>query len=155
MNEKADRTLSHILRNLPPRPAPATLESRVLQQLQHRRALAWWWHGFAHWPAAARAGFITTCIVLIGASLPDTGWSMLRTGVLQRVLSWAMSWAYPAAGAIASTTAVSTRIVHAVPADWLYAILAMGAALYAALFGLGLAAYRTLYLSSPPRQEIR
>jgi len=155
MKEKADRTLAHVLRNLPLRPAPAQLESRVLQQLDRRRTLAWWRRGFAHWPAPARAGFIAACIVLIGASLLDTPWYTLGTGVWQRAFSWALSWAYPAVGAVASTTTVSTRIVHALPANWLYAILAIAAALYAALFGLGVAAYRTLYLPSPPRQVIR
>jgi hypothetical protein len=37
MNEQADRTLRQLLRNLPERPAPAGLESRVLQQLERRR----------------------------------------------------------------------------------------------------------------------
>jgi len=155
MKENADRTLTRVLRSLPARPAPARLESRVLQQLERRRAIAWWRLGFAHWPAAARAGFITTCIVLIGASLLDTRWSALGAGVWQRAFSWAQSRAYPAVGAIVSTTAVSTRIVHTLPANWLYALLAIGAALYAVLFGLGVAAYRTLYLSPPPRQVNR
>jgi hypothetical protein len=96
-----------------------------------------------------------TCIMLIGASLLDTRWSTLSSGVWQRAFSWALSWTYPAVGAIVSTTAVSTHIVHTLPANWLYALLAIGAALYAALFGLGVAAYRTLYLSPSPRQVLR
>jgi hypothetical protein len=39
-------------------------------------------------------------------------------------------------------------LVRAVPPDWLYGAMAAGAVLYAALFGLGAAAYRTLYLDS-------
>jgi hypothetical protein len=155
MKETADRSLTQLLRNLPLRPAPASLESRVLHQLERRRALAWWRRGFAHWSTATRAVFITTCGVLICASLLDTRWSTLGTGVWQRAFSWALSWAYPAELAIASTTAVSTRIVHSLPVNWLYAILATAAALYAALFGLGVAAYRTLYLSPHPGQVIR
>lgn len=155
MKEKADRTLTELLRNLPPRPAPARLESRVLQLLERRRTLAWWRRGFAHWPAVVRAGFITTCVALVGASLLDTRWSTLGTGARQRAISWALSCAYPAMDAIASTTAVSTWIVHALPANWLYVILAIAAALYVTLFGLGVAAYRTLYLSPSPRQVIR
>jgi hypothetical protein len=155
MNEQADRTLRQLLRNLPERPAPAGLESRVLQQLERRRGHAWWRRGFAHWPVAARAGFITTCAVLIGVSLLDTRWSTLGTGVWRRAFGSVLSWAYPAEVAIASTTAVSTRIAHTLPLSWLYALLAMAAALYAVLFGLGIAAYRTLYLSPHPRQVIR
>ena len=155
MKENADPTLTRVLRSLPARLAPASLESRVLQQLERRRALGSWRLGFAHWPVAARAAFITTCIVLIGASLLDTRWSTLGAGVWRQAFSWAASWAYPAVGAIVSTTAVSTRIVDTLPANWLYALLAIGAALYVALFGLGVAAYRTLYLSPSTPQVIR
>ena len=155
MNEEPLETLNHALRNLPPRPAPAGLESRVLQQLELRRSHGWWRRGFAHWPAVARAGFIATCMVLIGASLLAARWSSLGIGIGRQAFDWALSSAYPAVGAIAWTTVVSTRIVHALPANWLYAILAIAAALYVALFGLGVAAYRTLYLSPPSRQVIR
>jgi hypothetical protein len=155
MSEKADGTLNHVLRNLPPRPAPAGLESRVLQQLERRRTLGWWQRGFSHWPAVARASFISICMVLIGASLLDSRWSTLGADVWRQAFGWALSSAYPALGAIASTTAVSTRIAHTLPANWLYAILAIAAALYMVLFGLSVAAYRTLYLSPPPHQVIR
>jgi len=154
MNEK-DGTLNQLLRNLPLRPAPAGLESRVLQQLERRLTLAWWQRGFSHWPAAARAGFITTCMLLIGTSLLETRWSTLGAGVWRQAFGWALSSAHPAVGTIASTAAVSQRIAHALPANWLYAILVIAAALYATLFGLGVAAYRTLYLSPSPRREIR
>lgn len=155
MKETADQALTRLLRSIPPRQAPAMLEVRILRQLERCRAVAWWRRGFAHWPAAARAGFIATCIVLIGASLLDTRWSMLGPSVWRRAFGWALTWADPAVGAIVSTTEVSMRILHTLPASWLYAILAIAAVLYAALFGLGVAAYRTLYLSPSPRQVIR
>ena len=43
---------------------------------------------------------------------------------------------------------LAAALARAVPADWVYGGLALSAALYAALFGLGVAAYRTLYLDS-------
>jgi hypothetical protein len=43
-------------------------------------------------------------------------------------------------------------LVRAVPPTWLYEGAAVGAVLYALLFGLGAAAYRTLYLKAPKWQ---
>jgi hypothetical protein len=41
---------------------------------------------------------------------------------------------------------VAALLAGAIPAAWLYGSLTAGALLYAALFGLGAAAYRILYL---------
>jgi uncharacterized membrane protein YcfT len=41
---------------------------------------------------------------------------------------------------------LAALIARAVPTIWLYEGMAIGAVLYAALFGLGAALYRTLYL---------
>jgi hypothetical protein len=42
---------------------------------------------------------------------------------------------------------LNAALVRVVPLEWLYGAMAGGAILYAALFGLGAAAYRTLYLN--------
>lgn len=148
-NDRADRALTRLVQNLPLRPAPATLESRVMQRLQGQRTIAWWRRGFAHWPATARVLFVGTCMAIMGLSLLDTRWSMLGEGVLQRAFRVTLSWTYPAAGAIAPAFDMGGWIAHALSSSWFYTLAAVAALLYAALFGLGIAAYRTLYFSPP------
>jgi hypothetical protein len=135
---KNEQALNRVLRDLPLRSAPATLEARVILQLERRRTITWWQRGFTHWPAAARVSFIGTCVAVIGASLADTRWSTL-------------SWTYPAVGVIASAADVEVWISRSLSSNWFYAFAATAALLYATLFGLGIAAYRTLYLS--PSQD--
>ena len=77
-----------------------------------------------------------------GALLIDIAQSLPASGV--RWLPWGRS-AAALAGAIAQLAAALAR---AVPITWVYDGLAVSAVLYAALFGLGIAAYRTLYRGS-------
>lgn len=160
MTEPADRErqlarlFERTLRDLPLRRAPATLEARVLGELQRRASLPWWRRSFPHWPALARAGFGLGSAVLIagilagGALLIDTLQSLPASG--GRWLAWARSGA-ALAGAVAQLAAALAR---AVPQSWVYDGLALSAVLYAALFGLGIAGYRTLYRSSALPGEI-
>src|SRR4051794_8580369 len=55
---KLERLIHRTLRDLPSRHAPRSLEQRVLAEIERRAALPWWRKSFAHWPVAARAGFI-------------------------------------------------------------------------------------------------
>jgi len=139
VDDKAEHALTRAVQNLPLRRAPADLEARVLQQLERRLSGDGWRRGFTHWPAAARAGFVAICISLVGATLVDSRWS---------------SWAYLAVGSIASAADLLTHIASAFPQRWLFTIASVAAAMYAVLFALGAVAYRTLYLSPPPRQVI-
>jgi len=45
-------------------------------------------------------------------------------------------------------------LMRIVPPDWVYEGLAASVVLYAALFGLGIAAYRTLYLDPNSQSEL-
>lgn len=154
VDDKAEHALSRALQSLPLRRAPADLEARVLHQLERRRGRDSWRRGFTHWPVAARAGFISICISLVSATLVDYRWSTLGGGALQRAFGGALSWTYVAVGSIASATDLLTRIASTLPERWLFTIATAAAALYALLFGLGAVAFRTLYLSPPPRQVI-
>ena len=142
------RLFERTLRDVPLRRAPSTLEARVLSELRRRASLPWWRRSFSHWPALARAGFGVGSAVLIagvfagGALLIDIAQSLPASGV--RWLPWGRS-AAALAGAIAQLAAALAR---AVPITWVYDGLAVSAVLYAALFGLGIAAYRTLYRGS-------
>jgi hypothetical protein len=150
-----EQALNHVLQNLPLRQTPASFEARVLQQLEQRWNRDWWRRGFAHWPAAARVAFVSLCISLVSATLMDTLWSTLGADALHRAFGRALSWTYLAVGAVASATDLWTRVASALPENWRFTIVAVAAVLYAALFGLGAIAYRTLFLSPSPRQVIR
>lgn len=139
VDDKAEHALTRVVQNLPLRRAPADLEARVLQHLERRGSRDWWRRGFTHWPVAARAGFVAICISLVSTTLVDPRWS---------------SWAYLAVGFIASAADLLKHIASAVPERWLFTIAAVAAAMYGVLFALGAIAYRTLYLSPPPRQVI-
>jgi hypothetical protein len=147
------RLFERTLRDLPLRRAPATLEARVLFELRRRASLPWWRRSFSHWPALARAGFGLGSAVLIawifaaGVVLIDIVQSLPVPG--ERWLPWGRS-AAALGGVVAQLAAALAR---AVPLSWVYDGLAVSAALYAALFGLGIAGYRTLYRSSAPPRE--
>jgi len=137
--ENDRRMLRRLLRDLPPRRAPATLESRVLRELERRAALAWWRRGFAHWPLAARASFVVLCGALIGITLlGGSSWTPPDAAA-------ALSWSHPALAALGSVGSAGGWIVRLLPDGWLVGMGAAMAALYAILFGLGAAAYSTLY----------
>lgn len=146
--ESADASrerLDRMLHGLPPRRAPATLESRVVEELQRRAALPWWRRGFGHWPAAARSAFVALCVTIIGVSLLGDVGGLLRTRAAHEALALASSWIHPAAAALASMLEVEWLLWHLIPPAVAYAFLAAAALLYAALFGLGATAYRALH----------
>jgi hypothetical protein len=58
-----------------------------------------------------------------------------------------LPWARSALTLVDVARELDAALVRAIPLDWLYGVLAAGTLLYAALFGLGAAAYRTLYLN--------
>ena len=119
--QELERLLHRTLRAVPLRRAPQTLESRVLGELQRRAAMPWWRRSFVHWPQVARAAFVLLCVAMAAAVVGATAAVVGATG------EWAAS------------------LARAVPPEWIYDGLAVSGLLYTALFGLGIAAYRTLY----------
>jgi len=147
-DQKLERLLDAALRELPLRRAPLSLESRVLGEIERREARPWWRLSFAHWPELARAGFVLACGGLIWLSTFMGIWPARIPGALQDPVALTVTWAREAAaftGALGELVAALTR---AIPPIWLSGGLAVSAVLYSVLFGLGIAAYRTLYLNS-------
>lgn len=143
----AEKTVNRILRDLPDRSAPASLEARVFGELQRRHA-ALWQRGFTYWPLAMRIAFVAICGVLVTLTLLDIPWPAAGLQRVEAIGDWSSFWASPAVTAITLLGQLAARIVDAVPPAWLYGLMAVGALLYATLFGLGAVAYRALYLSS-------
>jgi hypothetical protein len=143
-----ERLFNRTLNELPPRRAPPTLESRVIGELDRRAALAWWRRSFAYWPRAARAVFVAICGGLIGLAFLGGAWVTAGLRLLQDSGALSMPWLHQAAAVAGFAGELTSWLAIAVPPVWLYDGVAVSALLYAALFGLGVAAYRTLYLDS-------
>jgi hypothetical protein len=141
-DDPLERLLDRTLHELPLRRAPLTLESRVIGELERRAALPWWRRSFAHWPLLARAGLLVIC-GLVGLALVGGATAIADVRSL--------SWARQVGALVASGGNLAALLAHTAPPTWLYAGIAVCALLYAVLFGLGAAMYRTLYLQPTGR----
>jgi hypothetical protein len=145
-DEMLEQLLDRALHDLPLRRAPDTLESRVLAELQHRAALPWWRRNFTHWPLPARLGFLVICIALIGLALAGGATALESVRALNDSGVLSLSWVREALVLMASAGNLMALLTRAVPPGLLYGGIAVCAALYGILFGLGAAVYRALYL---------
>lgn len=145
--EQLEQLVHRELRALPPRRAPRSLELRVMAALEQQAAVAWYHKSWSHWPAAVRAAFLAFATAVTGGVLAafylmargvDTGALVASAGArfgLFAKLYHAGVW----------TVEFTANAVGGIPPLWLYGGAALVAALYATFFGLGAAAYRTLY----------
>lgn len=143
---KLERVLHQTLSGLPPRRAPGTLETRVADELARRASLPWWRASFASWPAAARVMFVLVCAALVAVTILGGLSAYLGDRSFDEASAVLLSWAHPFLTVISSAGGLVALLVHVIPPVWLYGTLGVGAFLYVTLFGLGAAAYRTLYL---------
>jgi hypothetical protein len=144
--QKLERALTQALQGLPLRRAPSTLELRVVDELERRAALPWWRVSFTHWPAAPRVAFVAVCIALVAATILGGVFAFAGDRSFDQAAALVLSWVQPFLAVMSSAGGVATLLVRVIPPLWLYGGLALGIVLYVALFGLGAAAYRTLYL---------
>ena len=61
-----------------------------------------------------------------------------------------MAWFQPVTDLVGAFANTCGAILHSIPPLWFYGGVAAVAAMYVALFGLGAAAYRTLYAGRNP-----
>lgn len=145
--EQIERLVHRELRSLPPRRAPRTLEARVLAALEHQAAVAWYHKSWSYWPAAVRVAFLAVATGVSGAVM--TAFYLMFTGAetsafvaqVGAQLGF-LTKIYHTAGWIVEFV---VNVFSNIPSLWLYGGAALVAALYATLFGLGAAVYRTLY----------
>jgi hypothetical protein len=147
--QKIEQVLNRALKGLPPLRAPATLESRVVNELARRASLPWWRVSFANWPVAARVGFVLICAALVAATFLGGVSAYLGDRPLSEVSALVLGWLHPLLAVMSSAGGLASLLLRVIPPLWLYGTLGFGILLYVALFGLGAAAYRTLYLRSP------
>jgi hypothetical protein len=154
--ERAQEALVHrALRELPLRRAPARLEYRVLQELGRRSALPWWRGSFMRWPRTVQAAFGFTCAALTVLTVIASGRVGAHLGALQPAAALPMSWLQRLTTLAAVAEELTASLGRLLPVGWVYAGLVASVALYAALSGLAVAAYRTLYLKSEPAGDLR
>jgi hypothetical protein len=140
-----ERLVGRALRELPPRQAPLTLESRVLEALQRHAVRPWWQRGFGRWPWGLRVAFGLACVALATLTIPSSSRVLAEVGAFRTLMLPWVEGALVVTGALREMTGSFTR---SVPADWLYVGLGASVALYAGLFGFGVAAYRLLYVQN-------
>jgi hypothetical protein len=148
LNEKELEQFIHAtLRSLPDRKAPGTLESRVLAALEHRATVAWYHRSWGYWPAGVRAAFLALATATGGATVMAFFLfsQNVDAGAVAREAGSRFEWLSRLYGAGEWCVDLGNHIVGAIPSLWLYGGVALVAALYATFFGLGAAAYRTLY----------
>jgi hypothetical protein len=148
-NSPADleKFIHQTLRSLPDRRAPRSLEARVLAAVEARAALPWWKQSFADWPVAARCVFLLFTGGLVKLALMATVWAMAGFESSQFVGAFSLefAWVERIGGVVAGITGFFALVFRSIPTLWIYGGLAVVAAIYATLFGLGATAYRTLY----------
>jgi hypothetical protein len=151
-DESLDREMEvrvgQALRTLPDRRAPATLESRVLDALARRVPLPWWRRSFGEWPAPARVAFGVTSAVLAVITVLAVAAANANLGSLGASPVLASPVLRDASVFFVITRTLSVSLTSMLASRWVLGCLIASAALYAALFGLAIAGYRTLYLNA-------
>lgn len=145
--EDLEKFIHQTLRSLPDRRAPHSLESRVRAAIEARAALPWWKQSFAQWPMAARVAFFIGSAGLAKLAIMAVVWAMadFDGAQLANAFSTQVGWIQSVSAVFAGIGDFCGTLYRSIPPLWLYVGLAVTAIMYAALFGLGAAAYRMLH----------
>ncbi len=148
--EELESFIHQTLRSLPDRPAPRSLEARVRAAIETRVTLPWWRQSFVHWPLAARGVFLLLSAGLVKVLLLALVWALAGFNAVDftNAFSVQLTWLQAIDAALRGIGDFCVIVVRGIPSLWLYAALAGLAATYATLFGVGAAAYRTLFAES-------
>lgn len=145
-NRQLEQWIDEAMRGLPLRSAPASLEERVLAEIARRAALPWWRKSFAHWPIAARAGFILLCGGIVQVALMAAGWMTagMDPAPYREALAQPVAWLESTRTVVHAITGFVQLVLRHIPPLWLYGGLAFVAIMYFAVIGLGAAAFKAL-----------
>lgn len=144
--QQLERLAHQALRELPPCPAPASLEARVLRAIeQHAQPHG---AGVARWPRAARALLIAACALcmplvwMLAALLRGHVTHALADSSVGHVVMGVSG----TSRALLGLGELAVRLTHLIPSDWLLGGLFIVSAVYAGLIALG---YLLLYPTLP------
>ena len=145
--ERLEQLVHRELRALPLRRAPRSLEARVLAAIEHQAAIAWYHKSWTHWPAAIRAAFLAVTTSVAGGVLAAFYFGL--DGVQNSAVATAAVSRFDGlvklGNAFAGLVDFVSLVIRNIPPLWLYGGVAFVAMMYVTFFGLGAAAYRTLY----------
>lgn len=150
-----EQYINTVLRRQLLRQAPSTLEARVLRELAAQAAKPWWLQGFSRWPWAARLLFVPLVLGLVQLSFLATGrlatlWQTLQGSAPASAAQSGLQLLSSFSQAVQMLANMVTRQVSPM---WIYGVAAAALFLYAALFGLGAAAFRTLIANPEPARN--
>jgi hypothetical protein len=145
-DEQLERVVTGLLRDLPLRQAPATLQARVLEEIGHRLALPWWRRSFMHWPQVAQIVFVMALLGVVKLALDSLVWvtGNVRGSQVATAIEQPVDWLQTMANIFHSLAVAGNAVIAAIPPQWLYFGLLLGGAMYVVLFGAGAVLYRTL-----------
>jgi hypothetical protein len=138
--EPLDRDLHQVLRALPDQRAPLALETRVMAALAERAALPWWRRSYAGWPVAVRIAFFVLSGLVAAGLIFGVAQIPVWLDAGATVSHWQSTYD-------SLLTACGT-LYSLIPSTYLYAGLAILAACYLTLAGIGAAAYRAFFARS-------
>jgi len=140
-HDPLEKSVHSLLRNQPDRPAPETLEARVMAAIAARESLAWWQRPFMQWPAFWRALFLVVS-VLIGAATVAGFLALHKAGPGHLFASFHFGpWVETlSAGHTFATIGHALRLVgdalpSLVPRDWALSAAALYSVVILLLFG--------------------
>lgn len=153
--ERLERLTHRALRELPQWRAPATLESRVLAEIERRAALGGSTRGgsavgVASWPATGRAllgAGCALCVPLLWLLVPQLHAHLTRALNVPDVAHW-VDTVTGTSRMFIGLVQLAARMVYLIPKDWLFGGLILTSAAYAAPIALG-------YLLLSPRSKVR
>jgi len=142
--EKLEQFVQRAVRGLPPRRAPHSLEARVRAEIARRAGRPWWARSFAHWPGPARAGFVLLSLAFVGFFVVSGMWINAGLDAHLPAAAAPAGWIESGLTVLRALGSCFDIVERNIPPLWRYGGLAVVAALYFTLFGLGAAAYRVL-----------
>lgn len=150
--QQLERFIGSILSKQSLRQAPATLEARVLHALAQQAARPWWLQGFSRWPMLARLAFLPLGFGFVKLSFLSTGqllslWQLLQNSA---PASTARTGAQTLGNLGQAVQTLGNLLTRDIPSAWLYGGAGLTLLLYAAAFGIGAAAFRTLIVTPEP-----
>jgi hypothetical protein len=144
-----EQFIDAILRRQPLRRAPPGFEARVLRLLAQQSARPRWLQGFNRWPKSAQLLFLPVAVCFVPLLFRAAGslTTLLQSARYAAPLSAAQSAASTLGSLGHAAQALGNLVMRDIPAVWIYGSVGLAALLYAALFGLSAAAFRTLVLT--------
>ena len=147
-----EQYIGAVLGQQPLRQAPPALEARVLRELALRASKPWWLQGFSRWPWAARLLFLPLGLGLVQLSFLTTArlislWQALQNSA---PASTAQSGLQTLGNLSQAVQTLGNMVIREIPQMWIYGGAGLALLLYAAMFGLGAAAFRALVVTAEP-----